>query len=238
MKPVKKQKLSSLAVSAITNFIEEQKLGVGDRLLSEPKLANLLEISRPSVREAIRIMEMAGRLRVEQGKGIFVQDPSLAAQLSPFKEWMTGHQDLLKEHFEVRMLIEPHAAAKAARKMNEVDRWRLQTALQEFRHAVESETIEAQVRADEDFHCLVAQVSGNRTIYELMKTFTTELHEGWISTLHTPGRSRASITEHCAIFDAIEAGDPPAAARAMTDHLARAIKDLGLNLTEGNSCSE
>jgi GntR family transcriptional repressor for pyruvate dehydrogenase complex len=238
MKPVKKQKVSSLAVSAITSFIEERKLAVGDRLLSEPKLANLLEISRPSVREAIRIMEMAGRLRVEQGKGIFVQDPSLAAQLSPFRKWMVDHQDLLKEHFEVRMLIEPHAAAKAAQKRSEVDKWRFQIALQEFRHAVKTETIEAQIRADEDFHCLVAQVSGNRTIYELMKTFTTELHEGWISTLHTPGRSEASINEHCAVFEAIEAGDSPAAARAMQDHLARAIKDLGLSLGEENSCLE
>ncbi|MDR1933149.1 MAG: FCD domain-containing protein [Spirochaetales bacterium] len=238
MQPVKKQKLSSLAVNAIISLIEEQKLGVGDRLPSEPKLAILLEISRPSVREAIRIMEMAGRLRVEQGKGIFVQDPSGAALFSPFKKWLTNHKELLKEHFEVRLLIEPHAAARAAERRSENDRLRFKPVLKEFRYAVKNKDIEAQIQADEEFHRMIAHVSGNRTIYELMKTFTAELHEGWISTLHTPGRSEASITEHCAVFDAIEAGDPEAAAQAMTNHLARAIKDLGLKLGEKKLCSE
>jgi GntR family transcriptional repressor for pyruvate dehydrogenase complex len=228
MTPIKKQKISSLAVNAISRFIEERKLGVGDRLLSEPKLAHLLEISRPSVREAIRILEMTGRLRVEQGKGIFVQDPSLAAQFGPFKEWMAAHQELLREHFEVRLLIEPHAAAHAAQRVSEFDKIRFLDILEDFNHALKDKNIEAQIRADEEFHRFVAFVSGNRTIYELMKTFTTELHEGWVSTLHTPGRSDATVGEHKAVFTAIVSGSAQAAAQAMSKHLQRATRDLGL----------
>ena len=232
MEVIKKQKLFFLVMNAIIAHIEEQGLQVGDQLPSEPKLAQLLGISRPSVREAIRILEITGRLKVEQGKGIFVQDPSFTAQFSPFREWVAGHQELLREHFEVRLIIEPHAAEKAALRRIENDIPQIKILLRGFEKAVQNRDVETQIRFDQEFHLIIAKASENRTIYELMKTFTRELNEGWISTLHTPGRSEATIKEHYRIFKAVETRNPLSAAETMKKHLVRAISDLGLDLKE------
>ncbi len=103
-----------MATDAINEIIREEHLKPGDKLYSEKELVKKkLEVSRSSIREALRMLEVSGVVKVYQGKGVFVSDPT--QQSHPVRDWVVENADALREHFEVRLLIEPHAASLACR---------------------------------------------------------------------------------------------------------------------------
>ncbi|MCG8530608.1 MAG: GntR family transcriptional regulator, partial [Desulfovibrionales bacterium] len=107
MKPIKKMRISTIIVESIEGMIQAENLQPGDKLPSENQLAKQLHVSRTSVREAVLMLELQGRVRVQQGKGIFL------SQTTP--TWFQHHQESIEELFEVRILVESHAEAKAAK---------------------------------------------------------------------------------------------------------------------------
>jgi GntR family transcriptional repressor for pyruvate dehydrogenase complex len=79
----------------------------------------------------------------------------------------------------------------------------------------------------------LAKSTKNRTLYILMRSMTESMSEGWISSLHTPGRIEKTIGEHRAILQAIKERDPEGAERAMTAHLQNALSDIRSSMENG-----
>ena len=101
---------------------------------------------------------------------------------------------------------------------------------QRFKEGVDSGNTAEIIKTDEQFHLTLAKSTKNKTLYMMMKTMTQSLPEGWISSLHVPGRMEKTITEHCAIVDAIEARDTARAERSMAEHLKNALRDIRSSL--------
>ena len=213
-----------MVTEVIKEIIIEEGLKPGDKLSSENQLAQRLEVSRSSIREAIRILEVTGYVKAQQGKGIFVTEREV--DCNPIKRWVVDNTELLKEHFEVRLLIEPHAALKAAEKANEKDIELLQQIYDKFCCNLKLGNVSKAILIDSEFHLMIAKITQNRTLSVLMKTMAQSLNEGWIASLNTPGRLECTVLEHQEILTAIKNHDCEKASNAMRNHLVRALNDI------------
>ena len=228
MDPIRKTRLSEQVVEAIETMITQGNYAPGDKFLSENELGKELHVSRSSVREAVRILEVRGRVSVRHGKGIFISEPP---EGDSFTEWIRDNRASIFDHFEVRMIIEPKAAWHAASKADQDSLKAMEKACELFEENAGKGDMAALVKADGDFHRLIARSTNNRTLYFLMKTMTRSLSEGWITSLHIPGRIEKTVGEHGAILDAIRDRDPERAEGEMMRHLSNALSDIRDSMT-------
>jgi len=235
--PVKKKRVAEDVVDQIKTLIRDKTLVPGSRLPSERELVAMLNISRVSVREALRNLEIAGLIEVRPGSGAFVRESRGDFDL-PLSSWLLAHQETLQEHFEARQVIEPRAAALAAQRGSSKVVKAMRQAMAEFQEKLDSGDLTGLIRADAEFHRLVAEATQNRTLMLLMDTITRSLLEGWKGTLRLPDRSRKTVHEHNAILDAIEHGDPEGASAAMSTHLKNALAELAAAGLKGFGTSE
>ena len=229
MKPLKTVRLSDQVIEALKEVIDRDGFAPGDKFYSENELTKKLEVSRSSIREAVRILEVTGVVTVKHGKGIFIADP-MKQELEAFKEWLKTNETSIFEHFEVRLIIDPKAAGVAAAKADDEDLLHMEKACRDFEELFNEGNTPALIKCDEEFHLAMAKSTKNRTLYYLMKTMTSSLSEGWVTSLHIPGRSEKTIKEHKAIMQAIKNRDSEAAEAAMKNHLDNALKDIRASL--------
>ena len=113
MKPIRKVRLSEGIVDAIKEMVATDGFVSGDKFYSENELTAKLRVGRSTVREAVRILEANGHLSVRHGKGIFILDTDYHS-FDAFVDWLKNNDQSLREHFEVRLIIEPQTARLAA----------------------------------------------------------------------------------------------------------------------------
>ena len=229
MGPIPRIRLSDRVIDAIETKIAEGPFAAGDRFYSENELAAKLEVSRSSVREAIRILEVTGRVFVRQGKGIYIA-ASDGERSDPFAGWLKNNETSILDHFESRLILEPKTARLAAEKADAEALANIERAHAAFVANSESADTPALIRTDEMFHRRIAKATTNRTLDYLMRTMTKSLPEGWITSLNIPGRVLKTVAEHGSILAAIERRDPDEAERAMTLHLSNARDDIRASL--------
>lgn len=226
MSSIKRVRLSENIVDAMKNMIVKENLQPGDRFFSENKLAAMLGVSRASVREAVKILEIGGKVIVLQGKGIFIAPPSPFPDHPQHLLWFQENEKLLLDHFEARLILEERTARYAAEQASPGDIRDLEDIHEAFlREAGSTETV-VLIGVDKVFHQTIAKMTGNRTLYGLMRLMTTSLSEGWITSLSVPGRVEKTVEEHGAVLDAIRSGDGLKAEKMMRRHLANALRDI------------
>jgi len=229
MDPVKKVRLSESVINVIKEMIAEDGFKPGDKFYSENELAKKLQVSRSSIREALRILEVTGRVSVKQGKGIFITDKQ-GQQFSEFSSWLKANEQSIRDNFEVRLIIEPKAAGHAAEKADKEDVVKMEKAFDRFVDFARELNVEEAIVCDGKFHRLLAEATKNKTLYVLMKAMIMNLPNGWISSLYTPGRIEQTVEEHNDILQAIKKQDKLGAENAMTRHLLNALHDISVHL--------
>ncbi len=232
MSPIKKVRLSESVIDEIKKMIVDDGFNPGDKFYSEKELTRKLEVSRSSIREALRILEVTGQVNVKQGKGIFISDTQ-GKRFKEFSTWLINHEQSIKDNFEVRLIVEPKAARRAAEKATSGDIKKMETACSQFAKSAQNGNTEEAILCDHSFHNSLAGATKNKTLYVLMKAMTTTLADGWVSSLYTPGRIQQTIYEHGDIVDAIKNKDRAGAENAMTRHLVNALHDITAHLNKG-----
>ncbi len=217
----------------LAEAIRSGEFKVGARLPAERKLAERFFVSRPTVREAIIALEIAGCVEVKGGSGVYVtsnhsSNPNTAdLDIGPF------------EILEARLLFESEAAAIAAGVITEDELRALQHALQSM--IAENEQGQVSEDADALFHLLIARATHNEAIVSVCKHLwslnnNSNLSAGILKKVPMTS-SRPSIAGHRRIFEAIQQRDPAAARDAMRDHLSRVVEQL-LEATEAQAIEE
>lgn len=217
LKPIATPRLYQRIATELVRLIDSGSFKPGERLPAERELAVQLGVSRSSLREALSSLEMAGRVDIRLGSGVYVLTagrrkarPVVAAQTAPF--------DVLR----ARLLIEPEAAALAAR---HADTTQIKTLERIFaRLAAAMRADKALPEADREFHVAIASAGGNTAIEMVVASLWAQ----WIHPLNarmaelfvTRGHKHDSIEEHRAVLAAIRERDPAAARLAMRRHLA------------------
>jgi DNA-binding FadR family transcriptional regulator len=213
----------------LQQLIDHGEYPVGGRLPTERELADMLGVSRPTVREALIALEVEGRLRIRVGSGIFVAAPPanpVVADTAPIE----GPFEVLR----ARAFVESAVAEEAARQATPEDIARLDAVLTEVACAP-SLGIENWVALDRRFHRSVAAALGNvvllRTVGELFDQRINPYFTQLSRHIETDATWRTAHQEHVAIRDAIAARDPARARDAMRHHLLqsheRFARDFG-----------
>jgi GntR family transcriptional regulator, transcriptional repressor for pyruvate dehydrogenase complex len=229
--PITKTRLSEAAIEQIKELIVSENLGPGSKLPSERNLVEALGVGRSSIREALRILEIMGLVEVLPGKGVFVK--ALTGDLfTPLSEVLDIQKESLQHHFEARIVLEPAAAALAAKRASPQVVARLRKNMEHFKEYLAKENLVGLIRTDIEFHRLVANATENHTIEVLMNTITRYDFYGWKTALRTNKRPHMTIPEHNQIIDAIAAGDEKKARNLMRSHLLAARRSIGLANSE------
>jgi len=189
----------------------------GERTLSAD-----LGVSRTSLREAIQRLEIQGLLEVRHGIGVrVINNPQLPVRATLLRE-LPDFDQRLRQFSEVRVLLEPEIARRAAERMTDEERERL-ASLQEQMRAAGDDTDEA-VRADLDFHRFLAEVAGNRVLALMLASIADLEEEARRITLVRVGLV-AAYEQHRRIALAVVAGDGEAAYAAMAAHVIAAQRE-------------
>jgi GntR family transcriptional regulator, transcriptional repressor for pyruvate dehydrogenase complex len=207
------------AIDKIQALIISGSWGPGDRLPKETELAAQLGLSRNSLREAVRALSQLRVLEVKQGDGTYVTslEPELLLESTSFVSHLLVGESAL-ELFEVRRLLEGAAAALAAARIDAAGKEALGRKLQQM---VESQTVEALVEADVDFHAVIARATGNTFLTSLLSSLSSRT----IRARMWRGRevdNALDVTrdEHRRIYEAVVGGDPELARAAAVAHIA------------------
>lgn len=196
----------------------------GSRLPSEAVLAEEAGVSRLTLREAVRILRDKGVLRVEQGRGTFVNPPERWTSLDPVVlasraalEGGTGES--AQQITETRRIVEVGAVELAAQRRTEVHLVHLRASVERMRQAHEGGDVVAFSAADIDFHDGLMTAARNPFLAALLQPIKALVHEVRLHTSLEPQMRLVAIAAHAAIFEAVAAGDQEAARRTMTEHL-------------------
>jgi len=211
--------LTDGAILAIKDMISSGRLGPGDRLPREPELAAQLNVSRNSLREAVRALTHVRVLTTRQGDGTYVTslEPELLLEaVGLVSELVLDHT--LLELFEVRRILEPAATALATRHMTPDVLEELGASLGRM---LAADSVDALLAGDLEFHRIIAEASGNRTLASLIGNLGggTVRVRTWRGVVEE-GATEETRVQHQAIYRAIVAGDPDIARAAATMHLA------------------
>lgn len=223
---LKPKRLSDGAVDQVVNLVRSGVLTPGAKLPPERDLVERLGVSRNSLREAVRILETMGILRVVPGRGTWVREDVNQDTVKTDASWLPTHSRDAADLLEMRETLEVKAAALAAERGSEQDRERVMSCLQALHEAIDTGEVEAIINADARFHEAVADASGNRILAEALLSLSALVVETRRVVVSLPGRLRRMGPEHDAVAQAIVARDAEGAARAMFVHVRRVAEEV------------
>jgi GntR family transcriptional regulator, transcriptional repressor for pyruvate dehydrogenase complex len=230
LEPVKRSRIYEHIVDQIHALIREGRWEPGDQIPPERELAERFRVSRTSVREALRALEMQGMIESRQGGGTFVRSADAEALIPPLAAAILRGQRELAEVLEVRELIEPGIARQAATRATPEHLAELERLLESQRDCI----AQGKPFVDEDtaFHHTLARAADNRILLRLHNVILDVLRESRQSYLHVPDRPQMSLRGHEAILTAVRAHDPDAAANAALAHVVEVREGILRALAE------
>lgn len=213
--PIINKRLYQQVAERVRRQIETGTLVAGNRLPAEKDLAYQLGVSRPTVREALVALEIAGFVEIRTGSGTYICNRGKL--LSPMLDAGPGPFELL----HARLLIEGEVASEAAMRAGPADLAAVEATLDEMEQKVLAG--EHSRASDQKFHVLIANISGNSVLAELV----SNLWQGMFSPMFYKmseltgliANQELALTEHKAIFAALATHDPVGARAAMRRHL-------------------
>ena len=208
--------LSDRIVTLIEELIDSQALGEGQRLPPERDLAAMLGVSRPALREAIKILEAHQRLVVRHGQGVFV---GLNKQ-DLVRQRVANLEVSLMELFRVREVLESAAANWAAASATPEEIEALSRILQEQEEAYAEPVDYVRLKQlDGEFHTAIVTMAKNRFLSQTFGALQEMIDEGMETTLQVPGRLEISRNDHHRVFAAIKEGNADMAAASAAIHI-------------------
>jgi len=207
------------AIQKIREMITSGDLGPGDRLPPEKELSERLGLSRNSLREAVKALEVIRVLDVRRGDGTYVTslEPRLLLEAMSFVVDLHTDRSVL-EIFGVRRILEPAAAALAARQITPETVSRLGKLIDE---AEVVGGIEQLVQHDLEFHQTIVEAAGNEYLSRLVESMSSGTVRARIwRGITQQGATDRTISEHRGILDALRRGDARLAEALMLTHIA------------------
>lgn len=226
--------LETVKVKRVTNEIVEQirsaiamgKYKAGDRLPSEREMAKQLGVSRPSLREALLVLEHTGFIEILHGSGTYIRNIGEKALMDPLCTLLRDSDERYLEMMEFRIVIETWAAGQAATCIDGAEKKQLGLIIDQMRRRLLERA--AMHDLDSRFHLTIARASQNSiyfqvadTIFYLFAEVTRMSHD----QLFVTQKDQAGLfRDHFAIYEAIIGGDAAKARRLMKRHLKKTLR--------------
>ena len=211
--------LREVVFRTLRKEILEGELHPGERLM-ELHLADRLDVSRTPIREAIRMLELEGLVTMVPRRGAFVSDISAKSLI-----------DVL----EVRRALEELAAELAAKRISKEQLRKLEEAVAMFEKRIREGDINEMARADEEFHYVILEATGNAKLMQLLAGFREQMYRYRAAYLRHESVHEELTEEHRSILAALSSHDEKAAVKAMREHIDRQQAFMIDAVNESNS---
>lgn len=214
----------SIADTLLSMITIEKRFSAGDKLPNENELSEELNVSRTTLREAIRILVAYNVLEIQRGKGTFVTQKAFEQQfnLGQLSDIKVNAKDL----YEMRLIFEPEAAYLAAIRGTDAEIKRIL----DFGEKIEQEIKSGQDRTDNEhsFHKAIAQATHNEFMNQLMPILYQAIAKGVTLSVMSQKAVTDTINDHRMIMDFLEQRNAEGAKNAMKIHIMHAIRELGI----------
>lgn len=212
---VSKQKYG-LVAEEITRLIKENIFKEGTQLPTEAELSTMFNVGRSSVREAIKGLQLANILTATAGKGTLVSENALIAIANIDLGEVLMDGTMLAELVETRVILEPSAAAMAAKRRTDEDILNMQIAIEEMEGVTDKLKL---LRLGHRFHSALIGACKNRAIIQFHDSISLQLLKMREKDFLTSEVYIRDLDKHREILDAIIKKDGDLAKRLMREHL-------------------
>ncbi len=220
-KQIRPKKISEEIVEQIKELISRGQLKPGERIPSERELATVLGVSRPSVREAIMVLEAMGLVESRQGGGTFVRSLTEEALAAPLTSMVEKNPRLLHALAEVRMGLESWSAYLAASRATGEEIREMGELFEEMSRQAAGGGWDAEV--DARFHYAITTATHNTLQLHVLNTihglFHATIQVALTEFYRKSGYVELLLNQHREIYEAISQRDPEMARMAMMKHL-------------------
>lgn len=215
--PITRESVSEIVAKRILELVKSRALKPGDQLPTERDLAEMLNVSRPSVREAIRGLSILGVVRSRQGGGAFISELDGDALLGPIRFFLELEELNIRELYDARSLIEGDVARRAARNMSDAQ-------LAELEQILDAQTAtianpKAFRVSDLKFHEAIWAGCGNAFLKRIGESLNSIGLEFRRRASENPKVLEQSLKDHRKLLEALKTRDPTAAAEAAEAHM-------------------
>jgi GntR family transcriptional regulator, transcriptional repressor for pyruvate dehydrogenase complex len=223
--PVRTRHTFEEAAEQIADKVRAGELRSGDKLPPERDLAVRMEISRPTLREAVKVLVEAAVLEVRRGPGggMFVASDVVPTELIRRRSELRRAE--VAHVLEARRIVEPGVAVLAASRATEEDFAALGRSVEAMREIVEGgygpEHEDRFLQLDVQFHLAMARAAGNPTVETLMRTLFRQLEIARDMAMHLPTVPEWTIAIHDRTLEALRGGDEDDVRAVMDEHLGQ-----------------
>lgn len=201
----------------------------GSRLPPERQLAERYAVSRPLMREVLRILAERGLIESSPGRGTFVREARLPDAARSLDAIYRRQRLTPRVVFQARLALERETAYLAAGNATAEDLTAIAAALNEFDA---SRDVMGKARADVRFHAAIARAGHNPVLEIMFGSIAGLTHQLMLRSLSDPLVSREGVPYHREVLAAIKARSPQAARRAMAGHLQVGLRTYGADLDD------
>ncbi|WP_044872323.1 FadR/GntR family transcriptional regulator [Pseudomonas sp. LFM046] len=219
-------KLVNSIVQKLLEPIEQGRWAAGQMLPGQRELAEQLEISRPSLREAITVLETLGVVRSLPGKGVMV----LERRGQPLAEVSVPSAATTGDVLQLRYALEPFIVGLVAQTVDDNALSQLRLLVLDMREAVEDRNPTALASAYSAFHRKLVAITSNPIFLSVSRQIGTALEQSEGTVLHSPEHAEKVLEEHETILRAIRRHDSEQASRAMRQHILNEGVRLNIDL--------
>lgn len=221
--PVEHDSVADSVVAQIEDMLVAGILKQGTRLPSERELAEVMDVSRPKLREALKRLEENGLIEVRHGEGSFIAKLTGQAMSPALLNLYARHSGAFFDYLEYRRTQEGFAARLAAERATSSDRSIVQSSMSKLEEAWESDDDLGSREADIAFHASIVDASHNSTLIHMMGSIFELTRQGVFYNRgflrSIDGTGKVLLLQHKAICNAVLAGDPEAAETAAVAHI-------------------
>jgi GntR family transcriptional repressor for pyruvate dehydrogenase complex len=257
IKPIHKKKIPEIIIAQLKSLIDSGEISPGDKLPTERELSEMLNVSRPSLREALRSLSLLGVLDNSPGKGTFLKASPNQWPIEPFIIFSLESGNLLNM-LEARHELEIIVVSFAAKRRNKSDLKKMKETLDKMKSNINN--LKEYMNSELLFHKAITKASKNpviiefmamlyrhlegirRTVYESLSNNMSDLkvdsnrddNEHWASS--SPSFLENNFEDHELIYECILKGDEKNAKQAMKKHMQLQYfkKILGISKDGGN----
>lgn len=222
-------KIYQLIFDRIRDSIFNGDLKPGQKLPPERTMAKLFQVSRTTIREALRALELNGIIEIRAYEGSFIRAIEVQTLINDMASAIIKAEDsMVYEMLDVRRVIETECAALAATRASSLDLERIRKCLEDMAKSEQDE--ELGLTADLNFHYAVAQAANSPILFDLMKILVSRMKDTIRATRRyrfaKPQRFTETLNEHKEIYIAISVNDPERARKFMTKHLVEIKEEI------------
>jgi GntR family transcriptional regulator, transcriptional repressor for pyruvate dehydrogenase complex len=221
----------------LVSLIAERKLRPGDKLPSERDLAAMMQVSRPSLREALRALDMMKIIEVRHGSGTYVASLRPERLVEHFDFVFSLDDSTFTNVLDARAMLEPSLAAAAAQNATDSELSAIGACMERLVLSVHDPKL--FLEADLELHQLITAAVHNQIIARFMSTLGRLGLASRMRTVALKGVREQSLKDHQAIVDALFRRDAEAAASIMQKHIKNINKSLNENVNnESNESNQ